>query len=88
MSFIFNEIGFLKNLTSLPLTPLFSDVSCQTTASFSMILLENFLPALFVFKLQEQVGDPPDFSKAGILRSPHDECVGVGGSDFRSAFVR
>jgi len=59
MSFIFNEIGFLKNPLAFHITPLFSDRSCQTAASFSMILLENFLPALFVFKLQQQVGDPP-----------------------------
>jgi len=55
---------------------------------FTPVTSESGHPTLIAFQLQEQVGDPPDFPKARILRFPHDECVGVGGSDFRSAFVR
>ena len=52
-----------------------------------MILLENFLPALFLFKLQQQVGDPPDLPKVGVLHFPYGPRVRVGGSNFRGAFV-
>ena len=37
---------------------------------------------------QQKSGEPPNFPKVGILHSPHHAGVGVGGSDFRGAFVR
>jgi hypothetical protein len=52
MPFVFNEIGILRDLLAFHVTPLFSYISCQTAAYFSMILPENFLPELFVFNLQ------------------------------------
>ena len=39
------------------------------------------------FNLQQQVGDPPDFPKVGILHSPHEPRVGMGGRDFRGALT-
>ena len=47
----------------------------------------GLLPASLGFNLRKQVGDPPALAKAGFFHPLHQRRVGVGGRDFRRAFL-
>lgn len=48
----------------------------------------GYLLAGLAVNLQQQVGDPPEFPKVGVLHSPHEPRVGMGGRDSRVLAAR